>query len=245
MILQKSGGYLKRFANTRNETSARKRGSSNPLITDGLDFRVRGINRPGQGLLTVLLLFLMLTVAPTAPADPPPWAPAHGYRSKQPQYSHDEYEYGGGGFYLPWLTRGYHSDYVGGGRCNREKLGAVLGGVIGGAAGSQIGHGNSRTIAAITGSVIGILVGQSIGRQMDEIDQNCTGQTLEYAPDHAPVSWRDPDSGNAYTVTPVRTYPAPGNRYCREYQTDAIIGGRRQQVYGTACRQPDGSWLRM
>jgi surface antigen len=80
---------------------------------------------------------------------------------------------------------------------------------------------------------------------MDEIDQNCTGQTLEYAPDHASVSWRDPDSGNAYKVTPLRTYPAPGSRYCREYQTDAIIGGRRQQVYGTACRQPDGSWQRM
>ena len=54
--------------------------------------------------------------------------------------------------------------------------------------------------------------------------------------------WRDPSTGGTYTVTPLRTYPAPEGRYCREYQMDAIIGSRRQQVYGTACRQPDGSW---
>ncbi len=196
-------------------------------------------------LIKFLVLLLMLVTSGLAPADPPPWAPAYGYRGKHPQYDHDEDEDRGGGYYLPWLTRGYHSDYVGGGRCYREKLGAVLGGMVGGAVGSQIGDGKGRTVATLSGAIIGILVGQSIGRQMDEVDQNCTGQTLEYAPDHAQVSWRDPESGNFYTVTPVRTWPASGSRYCREYQTDAIIGGRRQQVYGTACRQPDGSWKMM
>jgi len=195
--------------------------------------------------IRLLALFLIVVWSGYASADPPPWAPAHGYRSKHQQYDHDD-EYGDGGYYyLPWLTQGYHSDYVGGGRCYREKLGAVLGGMIGGAAGSQIGKGNERTVATVAGAVIGILVGQSIGRSMDRVDQNCTGQTLEYAPDHARVSWSDPESGNRYAVTPLRTYPASGNRYCREYQTDAIIGGRRQQVYGTACRQPDGSWKMM
>ncbi len=43
-------------------------------------------------------------------------------------------------------------------------------------------------------------------------------------------------------MTPLRTYePEPG-RYCREYQTVVTIGGRAEQAYGTACRQPDGSW---
>lgn len=32
------------------------------------------------------------------------------------------------------------------------------------------------------------------------------------------------------------------NRYCREYTRDAMVGGRRQQTYGTACLQPDGDW---
>lgn len=31
-------------------------------------------------------------------------------------------------------------------------------------------------------------------------------------------------------------------RYCREYQTVGMIGGRQQNLYGTACLQPDGSW---
>lgn len=30
--------------------------------------------------------------------------------------------------------------------------------------------------------------------------------------------------------------------YCREYTTQTTIAGKRQQTYGTACRQPDGSW---
>jgi surface antigen len=196
--------------------------------------------------IRLLLLFLVLASPGFSAADPPPWAPAHGYRGKHQPFNGDEDEYRDSGYYyLPWLTPGYHSDYVGGGHCYREKLGAVLGGMIGGAVGSQIADGKGRTVATLSGAVIGILVGQSIGRHMDEVDQNCTGQTLEYVPDHDHVSWSDPATGNFYTVTPVRTYPASGNRYCREYQTDAIIGGRRQQVYGSACRQPDGSWKMM
>jgi surface antigen len=195
-------------------------------------------------LLKGFLWLVLLAVAGSALATPPPWAPAYGYRGKYPRYEQGHGDYGPD-YYLPWLTPGSHNDYVIGRHCNRERLLAVLGGVIGGAAGSQIGHGDSKTVATIAGTVIGVLVGQSIGRHMDRIDQNCTGQTLEYAPDHVPVSWTDPDTGNAYRVTPVRTYPAAGSGYCREYQMDALIGGRRQQIYGTACRQPDGSWQRM
>jgi surface antigen len=29
---------------------------------------------------------------------------------------------------------------------------------------------------------------------------------------------------------------------CREYQSRAIIAGRAQETFGTACLQPDGSW---
>jgi hypothetical protein len=68
-----------------------------------------------------------------------------------------------------------------------------------------------------------------------------------------------------YYYRPYRSapYPAPSYRYyeysppptrseqrpysClqeREYQTTVIVGGREVQAYGTACLQPDGSWLR-
>lgn len=35
---------------------------------------------------------------------------------------------------------------------------------------------------------------------------------------------------------------ANGTDYCREYTQTVQVGGVRQQGYGTACMQPDGSW---
>ncbi|HED12308.1 MAG TPA: hypothetical protein ENI62_01385 [Gammaproteobacteria bacterium] len=40
---------------------------------------------------------------------------------------------------------------------------------------------------------------------------------------------------------PRRTYQRSARRYCREYILKAQVGNRYQQVYGAACRQPDGS----
>jgi hypothetical protein len=31
--------------------------------------------------------------------------------------------------------------------------------------------------------------------------------------------------------------------YCREYTRSVYIGGQREEAYGTACMQPDGSWM--
>jgi hypothetical protein len=36
--------------------------------------------------------------------------------------------------------------------------------------------------------------------------------------------------------------PAPAAQNCREFQNTVIVGGVRQQAYGTTCQQPDGSW---
>lgn len=77
---------------------------------------------------------------------------------------------------------------------------------------------------------------------MDEIDRACAAQILEHAPDGRPIVWANHGRGERYTVVPARTFePLPG-RYCREYAATAVVAGRPQQVYGTACRQPDGSW---
>jgi surface antigen len=158
---------------------------------------------------------------------PPPWAPAHGYRRHRD-----------GGYQAAYqppfdLRRG---------RCNRTELGIVLGGLTGAVVGSQVVKRENRTAGIIGGSIIGALIGGSIGRSMDEIDQNCVGQALEHAPDGERIVWNTPDDGARYQVTPVETYQDNGGRYCREYQATSVIGGREQQTYGTACRQPDGSW---
>jgi surface antigen len=53
--------------------------------------------------------------------------------------------------------------------------------------------------------------------------------------------WRNPDNGHSGSVTPIRTLNEHG-RFCREYSNKVTIGGKTQEAYGKACRQPDGSW---
>lgn len=182
---------------------------------------------------------ITLAVPPAAWADPPPWAPAWGYRAKQKHKNkhktkykkYDEVEYVN-------HTRDYGIYHN---TCDRETVGAIIGGAIGGAAGSQVGKGDGQIAAAIAGTVIGFIVGKSIGKSMDDLDQSCTGQVLERAQTNQTVTWQNPDSGAQYSVTPTDTYES-GNRFCRKYETRAVIGGRTETVTGTACRESDGTW---
>lgn len=124
---------------------------------------------------------------------------------------------------------------------NQEQSGAVLGGAAGAAAGSAVGSGSGRVLAIILGAMVGSAVGANVGRHMDEQDRIRTAEAMEYNRTGQASSWRNPDTQTRYTVTPQRTYDAPSGP-CREFTMDAEVGGEPQQVYGTACRQPDGNW---
>jgi len=124
---------------------------------------------------------------------------------------------------------------------NNEGVGTVTGGVVGGLIGSQFGGGSGRVAAAAGGALLGAMLGGNIGRYMDKVDRMQMQQALETAPTGRPINWKNPDSGNRYTVTPTRTYYA-NQQPCREYTTRALIGGKSQEIYGKACRQADGSW---
>jgi hypothetical protein len=67
-------------------------------------------------------------------------------------------------------------------------------------------------------------------------------QVLEQAPDGQGIVWDEPQTGNQVEIVPTRSYQEADGRYCREYQSTATVAGRTQQVYGLACRQPDGTW---
>jgi surface antigen len=123
----------------------------------------------------------------------------------------------------------------------QEQAGMVIGGILGGVAGNQIGRGSGRTAAVIIGTLAGAAIGGSVGRSMDETDRLKTAHSLETVRTGVPSTWHNPDTGYDYTVTPTRTYEATDGP-CREYTIDASIGGKREAVYGTACRQSDGSW---
>ncbi len=123
----------------------------------------------------------------------------------------------------------------------QEQTGTVVGGVLGGVLGSQVGGGDGRTAATIAGSLAGAFIGGAIGRSMDETDRLKVARTLETERTGSSAHWRNPDSGNQYTVTPTRTYETAGTP-CREYVVDGTVGGRKEKIYGTACRQADGTW---
>ena len=162
---------------------------------------------------------------------PPPWAPAHGYRRKAGWYDNQGWrDYG-----LPAPPLDLDA-----GACNREILGQVIGGGLGAAAGSQVGSGSGRLVAIAAGTIVGVLVGGEVGRSMDRADALCVDQALETAPDGQTIVWNS--EREDYRVTPTQTGQADDGRYCREYLAQSTVGGRETQVYGTACREPDGSW---
>ncbi|MCH8091895.1 MAG: glycine zipper 2TM domain-containing protein [Proteobacteria bacterium] len=152
---------------------------------------------------------------------PPPWAPAHGYRAKYPD------------IYTGTCDRGLSDS---------ELIGGVLGAVIGGLLGSKVGKGDGKLAATAAGTLLGALAGASIAQSMDTADNECLRKALDAAPDQKEIAWRNPDADAQYKVTPVRSYEDRAGRYCREYITEAVVGGRTEKVYGTACRQPDGAW---
>lgn len=129
---------------------------------------------------------------------------------------------------------------------NKQTGGALIGGGAGALAGSQLGHGTGKIAMTAVGALLGAFAGSEVGSSLDRADQmyaNQAGQqAFETARSGQPIVWNNPDSGHTGTITPTRTYePSPG-QYCREYQQTVTVGGQQQQSFGTACRQPDGSW---
>lgn len=124
---------------------------------------------------------------------------------------------------------------------NNEGIGTLTGGAVGGLIGSQFGGGSGKVAAAAGGALLGAYLGGNIGRTMDRLDRLEMQKALETAPTGQAVNWKNPDTGNQYTVQTTKTYYT-NQQPCREYTTTAIIGGRSQQIYGKACRQADGSW---
>jgi surface antigen len=128
---------------------------------------------------------------------------------------------------------------------NNEK--ALIGGLGAATAGGLLGAAFHLGPAGIIGgALLGGLAGGAIGNRMDAADKQQQAQAAQKAFDTTPsgqaVPWRNPDTGNNGAVTPTRTYQTASGQYCREFQQTITVGGENHNAYGTACRQPDGSW---
>jgi surface antigen len=129
----------------------------------------------------------------------------------------------------------------------KENPKAVLGAVIGAAAGA----GLAAALGADAGGIVaagagGALLGGFVGHKLDERDKRMAAEAAQKAFEQHRTGqssqWSNPDSGNSGTVTPTRTYQLASGQYCREYRQDITIGNEKHETYGTACRQPDGTW---
>jgi len=60
------------------------------------------------------------------------------------------------------------------------------------------------------------------------------------APLGQPVVWNQGGAGGS--VVAVSEGTADTGEYCREFQKEILVGGRKERGYGTACLQEDGSW---
>ncbi|MFT5181463.1 MAG: surface antigen [Alphaproteobacteria bacterium] len=203
-------------------------------------------------------LVTMPFAAPAAVADPPRWAPAYGYDRG---HGHHKYKYKARRHErryerrrevrrTVYVSRPAH-DHYSHRRSQQSDVsisptfgGAIVGALIGGLGGSQIGSGSGRTAAIVGGIAAGAVIGGSIGNSMETADEARVQQTLETGRTGKTVIWQNPDTGNRYEVTPTRTYRSAGRLDCREYTSWVFLGGYEEQVTGTACRMPDGSWQR-
>jgi surface antigen len=180
---------------------------------------------------TVLILIaaLMAAVGVEALADPPDHAPAHGWRKK-----HDPE-------YVGYTGVKWERDYdVSSGRCDREAIGAVLGGATGAVVGSRIGDGSGRAVATIIGAVAGALLGAKVGRELDELDRACMGHALEVGASGHPVRWRNREGVQFEIIPNSGRRGAQGA--CRNFTLVTLSGSERASRSGLACQSEHGVW---
>ena len=127
----------------------------------------------------------------------------------------------------------------------KETGGGIIGAIGGAAVGSQFGRGTGNVAAIAAGTLLGAWLGSEIGRSLDARDRALIeqAQARAYAaPIGQRITWNNPQSGNSGHIVTTREGTMQGGAYCREFQNTIVVGGRTEQAYGTACRQPDGAW---
>ena len=130
---------------------------------------------------------------------------------------------------------------------SNEQIGTIVGAVGGAVVGDALGgKGTEKVILVAAGTLAGAWLGGSVGRRLDAADRQYMQTTTQQSPETNKSGyqseWINPDSGNKGTVTPQPAYKNADDRYCREFRQTVTIAGKTEEAYGTACRQPDGSW---
>ena len=123
---------------------------------------------------------------------------------------------------------------------NRAQTGAAGGAAAGALIGQAIGHNTQGTLI---GAAVGTMLGYIVGNEMDKYDRQQLDHMYERGVSNQRSTWVNPDTGNQYTVTPQPAYQEPSSRrVCRRAEIEAVIDGRPERTYSTACRNEYGQW---
>lgn len=118
----------------------------------------------------------------------------------------------------------------------------AIGGAAGGAVlGQALGRNRYATVAvAAMGGIIGYLV----GTEMDKSDTQKLNEALEYGEPGKTISWKNPDTGDVYQITPQAFVTDDATKQkCRITEVVATVEGKEQKTASKACRNSDGQWV--
>jgi surface antigen len=162
-------------------------------------------------------------------AEPPAHAPAHGWRKKNDPT------------YAGYTGTQWERDYgVTSGSCNREEIGAVLGGAAGAVIGSRSSD-EHRVVATILGATAGALIGAAIGRALDEADRGCVAHALEVGQVGRKVTWTNSRTGVTYVLVPDAGKKSKA-KACRGFVLTASLGKKKEERKANACQSTAGRW---
>ncbi len=122
---------------------------------------------------------------------------------------------------------------------NKAQIGGLGGAGAGALVGQIIGH---NTEATLIGAAVGGMLGYIVGNEMDKYDREQLNHVYERGVSGQTSSWVNPDKGTQYQVTPQPAYTGPNNQICRKAEITAVIDGRTEKAYSTACRDDYGHW---
>jgi surface antigen len=109
---------------------------------------------------------------------------------------------------------------------------------VGVGAGALVGHAVGGDVGMLLGGALGGVLGYTAGTAMEQEDRRRIAYSLER---NEPMEWRNTQTGGQYRVEPIDTRYQQG-RECREFRLLAEVEGTPDEMRGTACRRPDGSW---
>jgi surface antigen len=124
---------------------------------------------------------------------------------------------------------------------------AVSGAGIGYAVGSQMGGGTGNIIMMVFGGAVGAMGGWAYGGTLMPSDKETFRKTTQQAMQHTPngqvVTWANPETRTAGSITPTGSFIGKGGRHCRNFDATVATQGDIGRGSGVACKGDNGEWL--